>query len=100
MMQRMGMPTLTHKQQCVLEAIAEGHETMEISRRLGTTPVSVEGHIRAMFIKAGVRNRAALVAVAFRCGWLSVDSENAGKGPAQSPRYRSSLPATDTTYRS
>jgi DNA-binding CsgD family transcriptional regulator len=56
---------LTHREQEVLEFLARGMTTVEITRRLGISAHTVRDHIKALFVKVGVRSRAELVARIF-----------------------------------
>lgn len=53
---------LTPRQQEVLALVVRGESNAEIAARLGTTSRAAELHITALFERAGVTNRAALVA--------------------------------------
>jgi DNA-binding NarL/FixJ family response regulator len=50
----------------VLELIADGYATKQIAARLGISSAAVEKHLRQLFRRYGVPNRAALVCAAFR----------------------------------
>ena len=50
----------------VLELIADGYATKQIAARLGISDATVEKHLRQLFRRYGVPNRAALVCAAFR----------------------------------
>jgi DNA-binding CsgD family transcriptional regulator len=56
---------LTHREQEVLEFLARGMTTVEITRRLGISAHTVRDHIKSLFAKVGVRSRAELVARIF-----------------------------------
>lgn len=56
---------LTHREQEVLQFLARGMTTTEITRRLGISTHTVRDHIKALFVKVGVRSRAELVARIF-----------------------------------
>jgi DNA-binding CsgD family transcriptional regulator len=56
---------LTHREQEVLQFLARGMSTVEMTQRLGISPHTVRDHIKALFGKVGVRSRAELVAKIF-----------------------------------
>jgi len=56
----------TRRKREVLELIADGFATKQIASRLGISDAMVEKHLRQMFRRYGVPNRAALVCAAFR----------------------------------
>jgi DNA-binding CsgD family transcriptional regulator len=56
---------LTQREQQVLEFLARGMTTGEITARLGISAHTVRDHIKALFGKVGVRSRAELVARIF-----------------------------------
>jgi DNA-binding CsgD family transcriptional regulator len=50
----------------ILVLLANGHTTKSIARELGASEDAIDGSVREMQLRAGVRNRAHLVAWAFR----------------------------------
>jgi DNA-binding CsgD family transcriptional regulator len=56
---------LTHREQQVLQFLARGMTTAEITHRLGISTHTVRDHIKALLGKVGVRSRAELVARIF-----------------------------------
>ncbi len=56
---------LTHREREVLQFLARGMTTAEITSRLGISTHTVRDHIKALFAKVGVRSRAELVARIF-----------------------------------
>ena len=54
----------------VLELVASGHANKEIAARMGITSWAVEKHLRQLYRRYDVPNRAALVTAAFRRGDL------------------------------
>lgn len=56
---------LTHREQEVLQFLARGMTTAEMTQRLGISPHTVRDHLKALFGKVGVRSRAQLVARIF-----------------------------------
>lgn len=53
---------LTHRQQAILEALAEGESNQEIADRLGLTTHTVKFHLSTLFRRLDVRNRTECVA--------------------------------------
>lgn len=62
---------LSRRKREVLSLVADGYATKEIAGRLGVTSWCIEKHLRQMFRRYAVPNRAALVRAAFRDGLLS-----------------------------
>lgn len=62
---------LSRRKREVLSLVADGYATKEIASRLGVTSWCIEKHLRELFRRYAVPNRAALVRVAFREGLLS-----------------------------
>ena len=60
------VPIPTARKREILELIAAGHPTKEIAGRLGISAAAVDKHLRQLFRRYGVPNRAALVGAAFR----------------------------------
>jgi DNA-binding CsgD family transcriptional regulator len=56
---------LTHREQEVLQFLARGMSTAEMTQRLAISPHTVRDHIKSLFGKVGVRSRAELVARIF-----------------------------------
>jgi len=61
---------LTPRELQVLELVAAGWRTKEISSHLEISPKTVENHKRRIFTKLGVQNQAHAVSVALRDGFL------------------------------
>ncbi|WP_424190458.1 response regulator transcription factor [Actinokineospora sp. G85] len=61
-------PTLRELE--VLTKIANGLEYTEISRQLCITPRTVKHHTASLLRKLAARNRAHLIAIAFRSNYL------------------------------
>jgi DNA-binding NarL/FixJ family response regulator len=60
----LGLPTRRKRE--VLELVADGYATKQIAARLGISDAAVDKHLRQLFRRYGVPNRAALVCAAFR----------------------------------
>jgi DNA-binding CsgD family transcriptional regulator len=61
---------VTRRQLEVLQLIAEGYGTRDISGRLWVTEETVKTRVRRVLAKLGARTRAQAVALAFRRGDL------------------------------
>ncbi|WP_306210597.1 response regulator [Actinoplanes sp. RD1] len=60
--------SLTQREEDVLREIAAGHTNQEIAARLHVSEATVKTHINHLLAKTACRDRAALVAYAFRTG--------------------------------
>lgn len=67
---RAAAPRLTPKEAAVLELLAIGHGYREIARELGVELNTVRTHIRSLYQKIGVENRAEAVNLGWRLGLL------------------------------
>ena len=56
----------TRRKREILELVADGCATKQIALRLGISTAAVDKHLRQLFRRYGVPNRAALVSAAFR----------------------------------
>ena len=65
---------LTGRQLEVLAAVAEGKTNREIGASLSISAQTVQVHLRNIFAKLGVSNRAEAVVYAIGQGWLNVES--------------------------
>ena len=63
-------PSLSPRQQEVLELIAEGMTNAEIGDQLGITERTVKAYAQELYDKLGVRNRAGAVAEGVKAGLL------------------------------
>lgn len=61
---------LTDRQMQILELLASGGTTADISEHLDISPKTVEGHKQRLFVKLGAANQAHAVALAMRSGLL------------------------------
>ncbi len=62
---------LTPRECDVLGLLAEGQSNLEIAGSLGIALSTVKGHLERLGVKAGRSDRAAIVAVGLRRGWIS-----------------------------
>lgn len=65
-----GRPELTARESEVLHMIAEGLSAPDIARQIHLSPPTVKTHLRTLYEKLGVSDRAAAVAEAMRRGLL------------------------------
>jgi two-component system nitrate/nitrite response regulator NarL len=56
----------TSRKRQVLELVAAGYATKQIAAELGISAAAVDKHLRQLFRRYAVPNRAALVSAAFR----------------------------------
>lgn len=63
-------PVLTRSELEVLRQVHLGGSTLEISRRLGRSPRTIDNHITEVCRKVGCRGRAEAVTYAVEQGWL------------------------------
>lgn len=64
-------PRLTRREREVLTLLAGGHTTARIGRELGSSPRTVEVHLRRIYTKLGVADRLAAVLRALDLGLVS-----------------------------
>jgi two-component system, NarL family, nitrate/nitrite response regulator NarL len=62
---------LSAREHDVMRLTARGLSGPEIARRLGIAPSTVKTHLRRVYGKLGVADRATMVAEAMRCGLIS-----------------------------
>jgi len=65
-----GRPTLSPREHEVLELIAEGRSAPAIAEELHVSPATVKTHLKTLYEKLGVSDRAAAVAEAMRRGLI------------------------------
>lgn len=69
------METLSETEKKIVRLIVEGKSTREIAEELGYAKQTVRNYICILYEKVGVKNRAALVAFAFRVNLAGEPSE-------------------------
>lgn len=67
--------SLTEREYQVLILIAHGFTTLEIGKRLGLSPKTIESRRQTLFSKLGVQNQSHAVAVAAKSGLLGENSK-------------------------
>jgi DNA-binding NarL/FixJ family response regulator len=65
--------SLTHRQLEVLQLLAEGASTAEISERLGISARTAENHLSAIFRKLDTTNRTMAVVKALSMGIVTIE---------------------------
>ncbi len=63
--------TLSARELEVLELIAYGHKDREVARVLEIEECTVRFHVKNLFAKLKVKNRAAAVYRAVKIGWIN-----------------------------
>lgn len=63
-------PGLTRRQREILQHVADGHSTADVSRRLGLSRETVRSHTKGALARLQARDRAHAVAIAFRRGLI------------------------------
>ena len=61
---------LTNRESQVLHLVARGRSAKEVAIELSIAPCTVERHIENVRLKTRTRNRAHMIAVVIRDGWL------------------------------
>jgi NarL family two-component system response regulator YdfI len=69
---RASQPTLTGREQQVLELLATGMRTKEIGAELGISADTASAHIKSIFVKFNVHDRTAALAEALRRGIVHI----------------------------
>lgn len=67
-------PELTRRGRQILELLAEGLSSIEISQKLDLKIDTIKTHSRILFLALGATNRTQAVAMAYRKGLLPVDT--------------------------
>ena len=65
------VPVPSSRKREVLELVAAGYATKQIAARLGISTAAVDKHLRQLFRRYGVPNRAALVGAAYRRAYIA-----------------------------
>jgi DNA-binding CsgD family transcriptional regulator len=65
------VPVPNERKRQVLVLIAAGYATKQIAAEMGISGAAVEKHLRQLFRRYGVPNRAALVGAAYRRSHIS-----------------------------
>lgn len=60
----------TRRQMTILRGVAKGLSNAEIAAHLGLSPLTVKSHLAQLARKLGTGDRAGMVGVGFRQGWL------------------------------
>jgi len=71
LVERISKPSLTSREQAVLQAMAEGQSNMEIGKSLYISEGTVKSHANRIFSKLEVNDRTQAVLAAIRSGWVS-----------------------------
>lgn len=66
-------PELTSRERDVVRLLAQGKRNKEIAGNLGIAQQTVQAHIKSIFLKLGVHDRTAALAVALRRGIAHLD---------------------------
>lgn len=65
---------LTAREQLVLQAMAKGYKTSEVAQLLSISPHTTAKHIKNIYLKLGIHNRAEAIAEALRYGVIDKDT--------------------------
>ncbi len=64
------LPHLSPRELDVLRLMSDGSENKQIARQLGITEATVKTHVKALYLRLGVRSRAEATATALRLGLI------------------------------
>lgn len=78
-------PTLTTREQKIVQLVVEGRSNDEIGVALAIATKTVEGHLGRVFERLGIESRAALSARAVAEGWLDVPTVARRRRPGPTP---------------
>jgi DNA-binding NarL/FixJ family response regulator len=78
-------PTLTTREQEIVQLVVEGRSNDEIGVALAIATKTVEGHLGRVFERLGIESRAALSARAVAEGWLDVPTVARRRRPGPTP---------------
>ncbi len=62
---------LTARELRILELVADGQSNKAIAERLDLSPMTVKSHLARIAAKLRMGDRAGMVAICMRSGWLS-----------------------------
>lgn len=65
-------PGLTHREQQVLQLVADGYSAKQIAGQIGIARRTVEGHIETVRLKMRARNKTHLIMQAVQAGVLKI----------------------------
>jgi len=82
---RRGPHSLTERELHILAALAEGSSDKQTAVKLFLSESTVKSHLRAIYRKLGVRNRAQALAVAITNGLMATDGARAGTTAVSDP---------------
>lgn len=71
---------LTRQEGAVADAFAQGHSYKEVARSLQLAPATVRHHLRAVYLKLGINDKAALARL------ISVPASPESRAPARASR--------------
>jgi DNA-binding CsgD family transcriptional regulator len=77
-------PGLTPRERDVLKLAVQGLNRPQIARELDLRPLTIGTHMKSIFRKLKVHNRAGAVAAALRQGLLSGECDNNQRSPRNS----------------
>jgi DNA-binding NarL/FixJ family response regulator len=77
------MAELTRREIEVLEALAEGHSTLEVARQLFISPLTVQTHVKNILQKLGVHSKLEAVTFAVRQGSIRFPSRSRERLPTR-----------------
>lgn len=75
-------PTLSPREQQILELVANGYSAKEAAGQIGIAPRTVDRHIENIRLKMRARNRAHMVARAVLAGHLRIGFKVSSKRPS------------------
>lgn len=64
-------PNLTRREQQIVAEISRGRTNREIARSLQISHQTIKSHLARITIRLGAVNRAGIVGLAFRDGWIA-----------------------------
>jgi DNA-binding CsgD family transcriptional regulator len=67
---RTALAALTHREREVLVCMAQGRQDEQIGVCLGITRSTVNGYLKKIFDRLGVRTRVSAAVIATKAGWV------------------------------